>query len=294
MTQAPRGSFLAALLSELRSECILSPKSWLFGAVRLLSRALAFPRAACLLARVDNMLEHIRESNISSLRDIFREKYLKAIRHAAYDRLAGIPRGPYRKLRVLREWIDGAARLSSIFNVSQWSSSCLHFISLLMLGELLVHRVRAYYAQRRSLGNFRRSRFCKRACLHCLITGDMLVLDSEWHWIFDCPHFGELRMKLPVFEHTLRSCRTSDRGFALAEELVSLLKNVQIQYRVAVSLGSFIRQGIALRESWISDVCARGRLCKPPDHWSRNLFIHPPSDAEFPPEVAEKFDDGQP
>ena len=101
-------------------------------------------------------------------------------------------------------------------------------------------------------------------------------------------------MKLPVFERTLRSCRTSDRGFALAEDLVSLLKKVQIEYRVAVSLGSFIRQGIALRESWISDVCARGRLCKPPDHWSRNLFIHPPSDAEFPPEVAEKFDDGQP
>ena len=90
------------------------------------------------------------------------------------------------------------------------------------------------------------------------------------------------------------SFRTSDRGFALAEDLVSFLKNVQIQYRVVVSLGSFIRQAVALRESWISDVCARGRLCKPPDRWSRNFFIHPPSDAEFPPEVAEKFDDGQP
>ena len=67
-----------------------------------------------------------------------------------------------------------------------------------------------------------------------------------------------------------------------------------IEYRVAVSLGSFIRQAIALRESWISEVCARGRLCKPPDHWSRNLFQDPPSDAEFPAEIAEKFDDGQP
>ena len=103
-------------------------------------------------------------------------------------------------------------------------------------------------------------------------------------------------MNPPVFARTLRSCRTSDRGFALAEELVSLLKNVQIAYRVAmsVSLGSFIRQAIALRESWISNVCARGRLCKPPDHWSRNLFQDPPSDAEFPAEIAEKFDDGQP
>ena len=123
--------------------------------------------------------------------------------------------------------------------------------------------------------------------------GDSLVLDSEWHWIFDCLHFGELRMNLPVFSRRLRSCRTSNRGFALAEDLVSLLKNVQIQYRVAVSLGSFIRQTIALRESWVSDVRA-GPHCKPPDHWSRNLLIHPPGDAEFPAEVAEKFDDGQP
>ena len=87
--------------------------------------------------------------------------------------------------------------------------------------------------------------------------GDTLVLDSEWHWIFDCPHFEELRMNLPVFERTLNSCRTSNRGFALAEDLVSLLKKVQIEYRVAVSLGSFIRQAIALRASWISNVCAK-------------------------------------
>ena len=64
--------------------------------------------------------------------------------------------------------------------------------------------------------------------------------------------------------------------------------------KFAVSLGSFIRQAVALRESCISDVCALGRLCKPPDHWSRNLLIHPPSDAEIPPEVVEKLDDGQP
>ena len=72
MTRAPRGSFLAALLAELGSECTRSPKSWLFGALRLLSRALAFPRAACLLARVDNMLERVRDSKLSLLRDFFR------------------------------------------------------------------------------------------------------------------------------------------------------------------------------------------------------------------------------
>ena len=74
-------------------------------------------------------------------------------------------------------------------------------------------------------------------------------------------------MNLPVLERTLRSCRVSDRGFALAEDLVSLLKKVQIEYRVAVSLGSFIRQAIALRESSLSEVCARG----PPLQASRPL-----------------------
>ena len=34
--------------------------------------------------------------------------------------------------------------------------------------------------------------------------------------------------------------------------------------------------------------------CKPPEHWARNLFIDPPSDEEFPAEVAENFVDGQP
>ena len=79
MSRAPRGSFLAALLAELRSECTRSPKSWLFGALRLLSRALAFRRAACLLARVDNMIEYVRESKFSLLRETFRENYSKAI-----------------------------------------------------------------------------------------------------------------------------------------------------------------------------------------------------------------------
>ena len=78
------------------------------------------------------------------------------------------------------------------------------------------------------------------------------------------------------------------------DNLVSSLKEVQIQYRLGVSLGSFIMRAITVRKSWMGDVCARGRPCSPPDHWSRNLFVHPPSDAEFPAEVAAKFDEGHP
>ena len=122
---------------------------------------------------------------------------------------------------------------------------------------------------------------------------DTLVLDSEWHWIFDCTHFDELRHNLPIFHSILKNI-LKGRGFSTVEDLVCLLKKVQIQCHVGVSLGSFIRQAIALRGPWMSETCARGRLCAPPDHWPRDFFVYPPSDADFPEEVANKFDDGQP
>ena len=98
--------------------------------------------------------------------------------HAAHDRLANRPRGPHNKLRILHAWADGAGRASSIFDVSQWSFSSLHFVTLLMLGELSVNRTRAHFTRCTHLRNFYISQFCKRACLHCLMTSDTLVLDS--------------------------------------------------------------------------------------------------------------------
>ena len=127
------------------------------------------------------------------------------------------------------------------------------------------------------------------------MTHDILVLDSEWHWFFDCPHFNELRHTLPVLHRAFENCCTyENRGFATVADLVRLLKEVQIQYCLGVSLGSFIRQAISIRESWMRKVCARGRPCVPPEHWARNLLTHPPSDEEFPADVAENFNEGQP
>ena len=74
--------------------------------------------------------------------------------HAAHDRLANRPRGPHNKLRILHAWAEGAGRASSIFDVSRWSSSSLHFVSLLMLGELPVNRTRAHFTRRTHLRNF--------------------------------------------------------------------------------------------------------------------------------------------
>ena len=163
-----------------------------------------------------------------------------------------------------------------------------------MLGELPVNRTQAYFAHRKHLSNFCRSRFCKRACLHCLIEGDTLVLDSEWHWIFDCAQFVPLRHNYPYLYDIIASSRSTDRGFAKVADLVCLLEKVQYQYRAGVSLGSFVRQAITIRENWMKETCARGRPCVPPSHWQFNMLESPPCDADFPVEVADNFDDGQP
>ena len=86
------------------------------------------------------------------------------------------------------------------------------------------------------------------------MTGDTLVLDSEWHLIFGCTHFDDLRLKLLVLGRTIGECRNYGiRGFATVANLVSLLKEVQTQYCLGVSLGSFIRHAISIRESRMSE-----------------------------------------
>ena len=48
---------------------------------------------------------------------------------------------------------------------------------------------------------------------------------------FDCTHYEELRLKLPVLDRTIGECRNyGNRGFAMVANLVSLLKEVQTQY----------------------------------------------------------------
>ena len=64
--------------------------------------------------------------------------------------------------------------------------------------------------------------------------------------------------------------------------------------RLGFSLASFVRQATSLRESWLGDVCVRGRRCTPAKFWHRNLFEHPPCAAEFPPDFEESFTDGKP
>ena len=65
MVRAPPGSFLAELLTELRRDCDRTKDAWLVGVLRLLSLGISFRRSACLVPRVDSLLERIRDENMS-------------------------------------------------------------------------------------------------------------------------------------------------------------------------------------------------------------------------------------
>ena len=149
---------------------------------------------------------------------------------------------------------------------------------------------------RSSLSAFGESWFGKRACLHCFLSKDTLVLDSEWHWIFDCHLFRELRNKNPYFFDFLKSLKC-DRGYADIDDLGKLLTAIQNDSRLGFSLVSFLRQAIILREKWMEEACVRGRLCDVPGHWGRNLIRDPPCAAElseFFEDFEQSFLDGQP
>ena len=214
LVDAPRGSFLAALLTELRSDCLRSKDAWLFGVLRLLSSGLSFQPARCLVGRVDNMLERIRSGNLTLLTQILADRFAVSELKTARDRLAGRPGGPYTKLRVLQSWIsrDGDPPPRFCMRKLPFSRTSFKLLAQLMLGELPVNRVNAYWFfenqrenQRQYLGNFGTTWYGKRACLHCFLNGDTVVLDSEWHWLFNCVHFHELRHKRPFLQETLKS-----------------------------------------------------------------------------------------
>ena len=75
-----------------------------------------------------------------------------------------------------------------------WGSGEVRQISLsLVLGKLPVNRIDAIYRFRPFFGKFGETWYGKRDCPCCFLEYDTLVLDSEWHWIFDRLGFNEIR-----------------------------------------------------------------------------------------------------
>ena len=110
---------------------------------------------------------------------------------------------------------------------------------------------------------------------------------------------------LPEFREIADNCRKSQlffknlesaqdkKEFATLGDLCRLLVATRNDSRIGFSLASFLRQARLARKSWLEEVCAGGRLSVPP-HWTHDIFLDPPSDAEFVEDFEELFNDGMP
>ena len=115
--RAPPGYFLAELLAELRRDCLRSKYAWLLGALRLLSLGLSFRRSACLVARVDSMLERIRDESMLRLVRIFGDNFSTSALREARSLLAERALGPYQELRALKSWVGQDGNPAPLFRV---------------------------------------------------------------------------------------------------------------------------------------------------------------------------------
>ena len=169
---------------------------------------------------------------------------------------------------------------------------------LLLLGELPLNRTQAMYRYRDNVQNWGSCAFGQRSCLHCLLNRNTYVLDSEWHWIFDCPHFSAQRCKFPILSCSLMQVKTEVDGslatFAVGEHVGDLMNVIRTDFSVGTSLASLLRTMIQIRQDWLVSVgCVRSRLCEAPDDWGRNLLT-PPSAADLPLESRSKFESEKP
>ena len=129
-----------------------------------------------------------------------------------------------------------------------------------------------------------------------MLNSDTVVLDSEWHWIFDCDQFSALRAKYPHFSEVLRNIRETsiEKNYSVDIDLRNLFRSILDDHKCGFSLSSFIRQATTVRKTWLGEVSVRGRLCAPPSHWNRNIFSQPLADTDVPVDVARDFDSGRP
>ena len=150
-----------------------------------------------------------------------------------------------------------------------------------MLGELLVQRTNSCYKCRSSLSDFCTSASCKRSRLFCVLNSDTVVLDSEWHRIFNCNQISSLRSKYPHFSTVLHSIREKSvqQNLSVDTDLRDLFRSIQDDSKCGFSFATFIRQATNARKEWLDSVCVRGRLCVPPSHWHRNIFSQPVAEA---------------
>ena len=174
-------------------------------------------------------------------------------------------------------------------NKLPFNRGSFHTLVRLVLDTLPVNRIDAIHRFRPFFGKSGETWYGKRACPCCFLEHDILVLDAEWHCVFDCSGFDEICMKMPYFFKCLQEIR-NNLEYAEIRDLGNLMSAIQKDYRLGFSTVSFLRRAISQRENFRKDsCCVRGRLCASPGHWTRDLLRHSPCPAELPDDFEQSF-----
>ena len=120
------------------------------------------------------------------------------------------------------------------------------------LGKVPVNHVKGNYQHRYWIGNFGQSWFGKCAYLHCFLTDDTLVLDSDCHWVFGCPHVSDIRSNALSFSETIKSTRGNITSLTLMTKSCANFRFRFRDFRIGFSLAR------SSREKWLDDVRVGG------------------------------------
>ena len=133
--------------------------------------------------------------------------------------------------------------------------SAIQSLCKVCYGGLTVGRTRAHYQYHDELENAGVTDNLRKSCLYCLKSRKVCVLDSEWHFVFHCPHFTDLR------NSRLRNIETGSEWIESPRPSVALINLISLCTKEPTrlqSLGSFVRLSLRVREKWLKENVSGG------------------------------------
>ena len=134
----------------------------------------------------------------------------------------------------------------------------LQAICKVLYGGLPLARARAHYDRKEQLIAAGICDDLRRVCLFCLLTRNICVMESEWHFIFHCPLYTDLRTG-SLFRR--RAAEVGSEHCSFPRPYSILFRTLPLCIKepaLANQLGSFIRLSLRVREGWLEEAVRGG------------------------------------
>jgi hypothetical protein len=158
---------------------------------------------------------------------------------------------------VLKLLVDKGIHFGRVAGV-ECTRFSLRAICKVCYGGLPLARTRANYNFKERLVASGICDNLRHACLYCLIARNICVLESEWHYIFHCPLFTDLRTG-SLFQRRAAEVVSEFNSFPRPCDVLCRILPLCIKEPVmANQLGSFIRLSLRVRERWLNETVSGG------------------------------------